>query len=72
LLLKLVRRILSIDKKKRLGAKEVIAGLRLVALYEVADEVDKLFSTLPLKDSSDALIKRYKFKAWKYAMGLLN
>jgi len=72
MLLELVGRMLSINEKKRPKAKEVTAGLRLLALLEMADEVDELFSAISLSDSLDAVIEQNRFEAWKYAIGLLN
>lgn len=72
MLVGLARRMLCMDEKKRPKAREVTARLQLIALYEVADEVDQLFSTVPLSNSLDALIEQKRFEAWKYAMGFFD
>jgi len=72
MLLELVRRMLSMDEKKRPQAREVTGRLRLIAIREVADAVDELFSAIPSSDSLDALIEQNRFEAWKYAIGLLD
>jgi serine/threonine protein kinase len=72
MLLELVGKMLSIDEKKRPKARDVTARLQLIAVREVVDAVDMLFSAIPLSDSLDALIEKIRFEAWKYAIGLLD
>ena len=72
LLLDLVGRMLSTDEKERPKARDVTTRLRFIALQEVVDTVDKLFSLIVLSRSLDVLIEQNRFAAWKYAIGLLD
>lgn len=73
LLLELVRQMLSLNEAERPKADTVTARLRLIAVHEVVESVDKFFTeALSRSDSFDALLEKNRFEGWKYAIGLLD
>lgn len=73
MLLELVREMLCLKENERPKADTVTARLRIIAIHEVVESVDKLFTeVLPKSDSFDALLENQRFEGWKYAIGLLD
>ena len=71
MLIRLVRSILSIHQSERPKAKEVAMKLRVIALSEVATNVDDLFCEVGKSTSLiNTSLEHMRFKAWMYATGL--
>jgi serine/threonine protein kinase len=73
LLVGLIRRMLDMDQSRRPKAVEVTDSLRLIALKEMAAQLDQSFDNIKKTyDSLDIVIEHNRFTAWSYAVGLHN
>lgn len=74
MLFELIERMLSMDAKARPRAKEVTGILRLVALCEMSEPVDRMLDDYSRENPSslDALIEHTRFRSWQYALGILE
>lgn len=71
MLIALVRKMLVMEESDRPKASEVKSRLQLIAISQVAEVVDKLFTSVETKTKSlDAVIERNRFAAWRYAIGI--
>ncbi|KAF3000785.1 hypothetical protein E8E13_005487 [Curvularia kusanoi] len=74
MLVELILRMMSMDAKARPMAKDVTAILRLIALCELSERVNRSFDSYLSENPSslDALIERTRFQSWQYALGIFK
>lgn len=73
MLVVLAHRMLCMDQAERPKAEHITCRMSFIALTEVAAMVDDLFLHLEAQnDSIDFVIEQLRFKAWKYAIGIMG
>ena len=69
----LARRMLSISVSERPTAGEVTRRLRFITLSRIATTVSRLYRKVKAKiDSFEIVIEQMRFKAWKYAVSIID
>jgi serine/threonine protein kinase len=73
LLLRLIRNMLSICPSQRPTAKEVTNQLQFIALTELAQPINALYSEISSQsDSFEAIIERMRFQSWMQSYGICD
>jgi serine/threonine protein kinase len=73
ILIILIRHMLSLKEADRPKAKEVTATLQLIAIYETAGSIDRMFDLLCKRETSlDISLPLWRYNGWKYGLGILD
>lgn len=71
IVVKLIRRMLSLQQSERPKAGEVTAYLNLVSIYTVAESIDELFNELCRSvEHQEITLQMHRFGGWRVGQGL--